>query len=432
MNRETELLTQKLVDTLSDISKNETKPYDVEAEVIRIDGNIAWVHIPGGVKETPVQLTINAKKGDKVRLRVSGGTAWITGNISSPPTDDAVANVAKSQAVKAYNIADDAYSDASIAKEAANNAVESASEAKLAADTANDILDDMKADAQAAGIEVDKIYTYSKSAKTNADEAKTAATDASAAAKSAYGYATAANEQLSIVENVVGTIEWIQRHGIYAASSDTSVVDGKVYYTLSGSIIASPTGNPHKNKYYERSGSGTSESPYLYTLSSDTNVDSLKTYYGVMPTSVVNPSGDPSTIPYYDLSVDEAVVEYVNTHLSLTDAGLIVTDGSANSMLISSSGVKIYNSSGVIAEYGQDVILGKRNSYHIEVISGDGTQANPPRLRFMSSESNEVAYMTAEQLFIKKVVVVNSMQAGNWLWDAKTDANHFTLRYSPQ
>lgn len=56
-------------------STKKTSPYDTQAEVLRVDGETAWVHIPGGVDETPVQLTTNAKKGDTVQVRVSGGRA---------------------------------------------------------------------------------------------------------------------------------------------------------------------------------------------------------------------------------------------------------------------------------------------------------------------------------------------------------------------
>lgn len=73
-------------------SKSKTSPYDTQAVVKRIDGDIAWVHIPGGVDETPVQLTTNAKKGDIVQVRVSGGRAWLYGNSTNPPTDDTKAN----------------------------------------------------------------------------------------------------------------------------------------------------------------------------------------------------------------------------------------------------------------------------------------------------------------------------------------------------
>ena len=81
--------------------KEKTKPYDTAATVTRIKGNTAWVHIDGGVDETPVQLTIDAKAGDTVKVRVSGGQAWITGNGTAPPTDDTVAVKAEVKAEKA-------------------------------------------------------------------------------------------------------------------------------------------------------------------------------------------------------------------------------------------------------------------------------------------------------------------------------------------
>lgn len=75
-----------------------TSAYDVAATVTRIEGDTAWVHIDGGVDETPVKLTVAAHEGDVVQVRVGGGTAWLTGNGSRPPTDDATAIVAKETA----------------------------------------------------------------------------------------------------------------------------------------------------------------------------------------------------------------------------------------------------------------------------------------------------------------------------------------------
>lgn len=72
-----------------------TSAYDVAATVTRIEDGIAWCHIDGGVDETPVKLTVAAHKGDTVQVRVGGGTAWLTGNGTRPPTDDALAGVAK-------------------------------------------------------------------------------------------------------------------------------------------------------------------------------------------------------------------------------------------------------------------------------------------------------------------------------------------------
>lgn len=65
-----------------------TAPYDTTAEVVRIDGSTAWVHIAGGVDVTPAELTIDAKAGDIVQVRVSGGRAFLVGNGTAPPTDD--------------------------------------------------------------------------------------------------------------------------------------------------------------------------------------------------------------------------------------------------------------------------------------------------------------------------------------------------------
>ena len=82
-----------LMEALS-ASKPKTQAYDTEAKVVRVEGNTAWVHIPGGVDETPVALTINASEGDTVRVRVGGGTAWLVGNDTAPPTDDTLARKA--------------------------------------------------------------------------------------------------------------------------------------------------------------------------------------------------------------------------------------------------------------------------------------------------------------------------------------------------
>lgn len=72
-------------------SGKKTQAYDTQATVRRIEGNTAWVHIPGGVDETPVKMTVKAKPGDTVQIRVGGGKAWITGNATAPPTDDSLA-----------------------------------------------------------------------------------------------------------------------------------------------------------------------------------------------------------------------------------------------------------------------------------------------------------------------------------------------------
>lgn len=87
---------EDFVGAVRSAEEKRTHAYDTPAQVVRIEDGTAWVHIPGGVDETPVKLTINAKVGDVVQIRVGGGGAWITGNVTSPPTDNtAVAELAE-------------------------------------------------------------------------------------------------------------------------------------------------------------------------------------------------------------------------------------------------------------------------------------------------------------------------------------------------
>lgn len=88
-------ILRSLMESMHEASRHKTSAYDTTATVRRIEDGVAWVHIDGGVTETPVKLTIAAHAGDKVQVRVGGGTAWLTGNGSRPPTDDALAELAK-------------------------------------------------------------------------------------------------------------------------------------------------------------------------------------------------------------------------------------------------------------------------------------------------------------------------------------------------
>ena len=85
-------------------NKKKTTAYDTMAEVVRVEGNTAWVHINGGVTETPAEMTISCQKGDIVRVRVANGSAYLIGNNTAPPTDDATAIRATSIATTAHKI----------------------------------------------------------------------------------------------------------------------------------------------------------------------------------------------------------------------------------------------------------------------------------------------------------------------------------------
>ena len=73
-------LEKEIINVVNAVADKKTKGYDTPAQVVRVEGSTVWVHIPGGVDETPVQRTVNCDVGDTVQIRVSGGRAWITGN----------------------------------------------------------------------------------------------------------------------------------------------------------------------------------------------------------------------------------------------------------------------------------------------------------------------------------------------------------------
>lgn len=101
------------------------KPYDTTAEVVRVEDGVAWVHIDGGVEETPAELTINAVKGDRVKVRLVGGQAFLIGNGTAPPTDDRVANNALGVATGARTVAVEAEKVAQVTEQRTRPAITS-------------------------------------------------------------------------------------------------------------------------------------------------------------------------------------------------------------------------------------------------------------------------------------------------------------------
>ena len=284
-------ISKDLVDVIKASNEKGTRPYDSQATVTRVEGSTVWVHIPGGVDETPAKKTISAKKGDIVQVRVSGGSAYLLGNASNPPTDDTQAFRARDTAVEAKGLA-------LASEKAAQDAQASADSAARAAD---------KAWSKAGEAE-----EAANEARKQAGEAKTAAGEAKESARTANRAANGALTQLSVVEDVVGTLAWISEHGTYSLSEDTEVIPGKHYFEKQGDV------------------------------------------YNI----IVNPSGDPSSEGYFELSgIDEAVTNYVSTHLALTDAGLwVVNDNRSYKILLASDGMKVYDAEGhLVATFGESI-----------------------------------------------------------------------------
>lgn len=312
------------------VTKNERKGgYDTQATVRRIEDGIAYVHIPGGVDETPAKLTINASAGDVVQVRVANGRAFLVGNASAPPTDN-------TEAIKALTQADLAAQAAGIARQRADEAT---ADAQRAHDAAN-----------AAQLSADAAATAAGNAQQSADDAQTSADNAQTSATTANTAANNALSGLGMVESVVDVVNWFAEHK--TASTDTTVNANKTYYSYDAST-------------------------------------------GVL--TKLDPVGteNPSALGWYEL--DDAISQYVASHVATTNDGLyVVSVANGWRVLVSSgggnfpAGVLIIDPNGNVAQQttvngvtfntGLPVTIGDQTAYiafdgngHITVIGADLT-----------------------------------------------------------
>ena len=137
-------IQRDLIQAFNRASEKKVKGYDTQATVLRVEADTVWVHIPGGVDETPIRKTIAARAGDLINVRVAGGRAWITGNESAPPTDDATAIYASYVAETADSNANTANKNAGEAKDTAEAAQNEAEGASSAAGTLRDEYEEYK------------------------------------------------------------------------------------------------------------------------------------------------------------------------------------------------------------------------------------------------------------------------------------------------
>ena len=423
MSGSTNILIKKLADTINSVPLQKTSPYDTQAEVIRIEGSTAWVHIPGGVDETPVQLTTNAKKGDIVQVRVSGGRAWLYGNQTSPPTDDTTAKEAQKTAAVADEHAVSAVTSAMLAQQFADEAKDMANSASTSATRAETKANIADAAAARAETKADAAASAAKSASESANEAQQSATSASVSA-------TTALTQLSIVEDVVGVLDLISQNGEYEKTLDTEAQPNKWYFTRAGSgttadpyvyeVVASPQfeyvitsdvaivqGKP----YYTRTGSGTEADPYSYILVANPVVADIGTYY------------ENTGWNYYQLvGIDQAIQNYVSSHIALSGNSLYLQNGATRVELSTTDGMILYNESGnAVAQYGADTIIGNINQFGIKIgESPESTQQTPIYELGFYQDGNRVAYINNNSLYITQTVVLRQMQMGDslgiWAW----------------
>lgn len=79
----------ELSDLVKMLKNNKSTGSDYTATVTRVENGMAYVQLTGSnIMDTPVVMSVDCKPGDKVRVRVNGGRAWVTGNDTAPPTND--------------------------------------------------------------------------------------------------------------------------------------------------------------------------------------------------------------------------------------------------------------------------------------------------------------------------------------------------------
>ena len=318
---------EQFIDAVKDPGYETNTTYS--AIVSRVDSEgVVWVNLAGSEKETPTASTsADVKAGDVVTVQWRNNKLYIAGNYSDPSAG--VIRVANVEAA------------ANTAREAANNAVADAGRARDAAEQA-----------EATAQSVEGIAQRAESAATNAIKG------------------------LAQVEDVVDTLNWIATHCEYEKTTDITIVTGKAYYTVTATQVASPTDEDIVTYYELVSGE--------YVKTTDTSVVSGKTYYTVVGEPVTNPVvADIGT--YYELDVTEAVSNYINTHVAVTDEGLwLVPDDTqgSNKVLIAVGGQgHTYEDAGTYIIDGNNNILaqflssgaqiGKSGSAH-SVIDADG------------------------------------------------------------
>lgn len=282
-------IVDEFVKALKPTNKERPKAYSAEVSKIDDEG-VVWVYLAGSEAETPTALSSSeVKAGDSVNVEWRNNKLYIAGNTSNPSAGVVRVQNVEQAAQVANELAVDASNSANIARTAAESAVASATEAAEAAESAQE-------------------------SATNASE-----------------YASRALGNLSTVQSVTETLNWITAHGTMTLTSDTALDPTHVYF------VVDQSGD------YEVGG----------------------THYSV----VTEPdAADIST--YYELSIDESLNNYVGTHLAVTSEGLwLLPDAGGNKVLIATGQGSTYTSAGTY-------IIGKVNNVDTVLASflADGGQ----------------------------------------------------------
>ena len=310
-------------------------------DIVDPEGNVIEAYEDNGIE---VSAGPSVTEGDEVIVTLVGGgplkTPMVTSVAGEGDRQDAAIDEAARAAEAAWEWADEAHTAATTAQERAEEAAQSAADAAESAETAATAATSAQADAstaaQAATAAQGSASTAATAATNAQQSASTAATaasnaeasasaaasDASSARQSAAAANTAANSaltQLSVVEDVAGTLQWISDHGTFVPTTDTSVVEGRVYFAHEGGDYV----------------------------------------------PIAEPTGNPAAQGWYVLDVSESQTDYIMAHLAVTSAGLwVLPSGIGDAagpqtapgykLLLAASGSYIYDASGELVRSDTD------------------------------------------------------------------------------
>ena len=358
------------------------------------DGTL-YVRMDGAEEATPVngEMLAEASIGHRVSVRAEGGKLSIVGNATEPSKGaTGVSEVVDPVKV----VAEGAARESARASRAANDAEQAAEAAQASASSAQD-------SAEAAGV----------------------------AAESAQESADIGLYQLSVLEDVVGTVQWFAEHATYSATADTAVETGKTYYELVDGTYR-PAAVPAQT-YVPTEDETPQEDVIYYVISGGTYVEADvsggfepgTTYYELVPT-------DPSALGLYEASVSETIQKYLASHLVLLDDGLwIVLDDNGYRMHLMANGWEVVDASGdpinaAIVD-GQGHVtqtIGKLAGLHLTMTESRLAFAYPN-----GGSTTEVAWIEvdpatgASSFQICNIVVVNELRIGSWKWYERAGGN---------
>jgi len=396
---------RELADVLS--SDDAPRVTSMPATVVRVDReDVAWVRLPGAVSDTPVaRRYADVAAGDAVEVRVEGGRLVIVGNSTSPAVgsaavEGAVAPVrqtaesaraaaegAEAYAARAYESADSAARAASVAQASAESAQTSANfayaeaiAAHSAANDAQDSADTAAGAASAAQTSANFAYAEAIAAHSAANDAQDSAADARSradaaqtSANEANAYANASLDQLSVVDDVIGVLAWASQHGSFVTTQDSSIVDGKVYFT-----------------YDESTGD------YL---------------------PVVQPTASELST-YFEMTVDEAMQEFILSHMAVTSRGLWLLPNGINAGSVTPAGGESTADARARLGTNYKVLLANDGLY---VYDGDGllvstfgenVSFSSTRRQYIGNETSYILFTPATQSAGARLVISGSVEVG--------------------